>query len=372
MGTRTASHPALTTDLQFCCITFRRRAERAVLGHDLLVDRRTLIHPMLATPGRPPVGGNWTFEFKWDGVRAVSYVTGFGSKPGRRLRTPAGVQVFSRNDKDISATYPELGALGEQFAGVSSLIVDGEIVALDDAGKPSFGRLQNRMHAARPEEDLLADFPVRYYVFDVLELDGHDTMRLTYAQRRELLTELLSEDTAPELVLPPSLQGVSGSEVLATAREHGLEGIVAKALESRYEPGRRSRSWIKTPLVSTQEVVIGGWRAGAGRRAATIGSLLLGAPTSAGLHYLGHVGTGFTDAMLRDLRDRLHPLAARENPFGSAIPREHARDAHWVAPRLVGEVEYRQLTHDGLLRHASWRGLRPDKDPDDVRLPALP
>lgn len=322
-----------------------------------MTGQRPLIHPMLATPGEIPTGDGWAFEFKWDGVRAISYLAG------------SGVRVFSRNDKDVSATYPELGVLREQFGG-TSLIVDGEIVALD-AGRPSFGRLQNRMHVAHPDPDLLADTPVRYYLFDVLEIDGLDAMRLPYLRRRELLIELVPDGEVPELVLPPSFTDVAGSDVMTAAREHGLEGVVAKARDSRYEPGRRSRSWIKTPLLNTQEVVIGGWRAGAGRRAGTIGSLLLGAPTSAGLHYLGHVGTGFTDAVLRDLYERLRPLASQYSPFGSAIPREHARDAHWVRPELVGEVEYRQLTVDGMLRHSSWRGLRPDKDPADVRMPAL-
>jgi bifunctional non-homologous end joining protein LigD len=231
------------------------------------------------------------------------------------------------------------------------------------------------MHVTDPDPDLLAGTPVRYYLFDVLELDGKDTTRLPYRQRRELLTELfglLDEPGHPVLVLPPSFTGLTGAQLLDTAREHRLEGIVAKLVDSRYEPGRRSRSWIKTPLVDTQEVLIGGWRAGAGRRAGTIGSLLLGAPGPTGVRYLGHVGTGFTDAMLRDLSARLAPLARKDSPFDAPIPKEHARDAHWVQPRLVGEVEFRQLTNDGLLRHSSWRGLRPDRDPDDISLPTLP
>ncbi|HEX3782489.1 MAG TPA: non-homologous end-joining DNA ligase [Pseudonocardiaceae bacterium] len=332
--------------------------------------QRRLIQPMLATPGEVPAGVGWAFEFKWDGVRAVSYLDS-STERGSGGSGDRVVQVFSRNAKDISATYPELGALREQFGG-SSLIVDGEIVALDESGRPSFARLQNRMHVARPDEDLLAATPVRYYLFDLLAIDGHDTTQLPYLRRRELLAELVPDDAVPELVLPPLFTDVAGRDVLAAAREHRLEGVIAKRQDSRYEPGRRSRSWIKTPLVSTQEVIIGGWRAGAGRRAGTIGSLLLGAPTSAGLHYLGHVGTGFTDAVLRELTARLRPLAARESPFGSAVPREHARDAHWVRPELVGEVEYRQLTTDGMLRHSSWRGLRADKDPAEVTMPGLP
>jgi bifunctional non-homologous end joining protein LigD len=319
-----------------------------------------LISPMLATAGPVPTSPGWAFEFKWDGVRAVSYANG------------STVQAFSRNDKDITRTYPELRAVRELLAG-SSLIVDGEIVALQ-AGRPDFANLQNRMHVADPDQDLLTDTPVHYYVFDMLELDGKDTTRLPYRQRRELLTDLfgLIEDAEehPVLVLPPSFTDISGTELLDTARAHRLEGVIGKLVESRYEPGRRSRSWIKTPLVDTQEVVIGGWRAGGGRRAGTIGSLLLGAQSPTGLRYLGHVGTGFTDAMLHDLSTRLTPLARPDSPFDAPIPKEHARDAHWVQPELVGEVEYRQLTNDGLLRHSSWRGLRPDRDPDEISLPA--
>jgi bifunctional non-homologous end joining protein LigD len=320
-----------------------------------------LIRPMLATAGPVPAGTGWAFEFKWDGVRAVSYARG------------STVQVFTRNDKDVSRTYPELRAVAELLAG-SSLVVDGEIVALHQ-GRPNFGNLQNRMHVTDPDEDLLTGTPVRYYLFDVLELDGKDTTRLPYRQRRELLTDLfglLDEPEHPVLVLPPSFTDLTGAQLLDTARQHRLEGIVAKLVDSRYEPGRRSRSWIKTPLVDTQEVLIGGWRAGAGRRSGTIGSLLLGAPGPTGVRYLGHVGTGFTDAMLRDLSARLAPLARPDSPFDAPIPKEHARDAHWVQARLVGEVEFRQLTNDGLLRHSSWRGLRPDRDPDDISLPNLP
>ena len=317
-----------------------------------------LIRPMLATAGPVPTGAGWAFEFKWDGVRAVSYANG------------SATQVFTRNDKDVTRTYPELRAVAELLAG-SSLIVDGEIVALHQ-GRPNFGNLQNRMHGADPDVDLLAATPVRYYLFDVLELDGKDTTRLPYRQRRELLTDLFGLLDVPEhpvLVLPPSFTDLTGARLLETARQHRLEGIVAKLVDSRYEPGRRSHSWIKTPLVSTQEVLIGGWRAGSGRRAGTIGSLLLGAPGPTGVRYLGHVGTGFTDAMLHDLAARLAPLARQNSPFDAPIPREHARDAHWVEPTLVGEVEFRQLTNDGLLRHSSWRGLRPDRDPGDISLP---
>jgi bifunctional non-homologous end joining protein LigD len=157
---------------------------------------------------------------------------------------------------------------------------------------------------------------------------------------------------------------------MRTAREQGLEGVVAKRLDSAYQPGRRSPSWVKTPLNQTQEVIICGWKPGGGRRAGTLGSLLLGAYDAAGkLVYLGGVGTGFTARMLDDLLTRLRPLRRDDPPFAAALPRADARDANWVRPSLVGEVEYRNRTPDGRLRHPSWRGLRADKEPREVTVP---
>lgn len=162
---------------------------------------------------------------------------------------------------------------------------------------------------------------------------------------------------------------MTGRALLAVARAHGLEGLVAKRLGSRYEPGRRTSAWIKTALLTTQEVIIGGWTAGEGRRAGTLGALLLGAHDDAGrLRYLGQVGTGFTQRMLADLLERLTALAQTDSPFDEPVPRAHARRAHWARPQLVGEVEYRTLTHDRRLRHAAWRGLRADKEPAQVTL----
>jgi bifunctional non-homologous end joining protein LigD len=149
-----------------------------------------------------------------------------------------------------------------------------------------------------------------------------------------------------------------------------LEGVVAKRLDSRYEPGHRARTWIKIPLRHTQEVIIGGWRPGEGNRAGTIGALLLGVYDETGqLRYAGDIGTGFTDRMLRDLQAMLNTRERPSSPFDETVPREHARHAHWTEPELVGEVEYRQWTTDGRLRHASWRGLRPDRNPREIVLP---
>ncbi|MEU4446433.1 non-homologous end-joining DNA ligase [Actinosynnema sp. NPDC050801] len=317
-----------------------------------------LIRPMLASSGQLPTGSGWAFEFKWDGVRAVTYVRG-----GR-------VRAMTRNDLEVSATYPEVRALSA-LLGDREAVLDGEIVALGTRRQPDFGLLQSRMHVARPGDDLLARVPVVYYAFDLVHLDGRSLLGVPYSERRAELAALGLGDLA-EVRVPPSFTDVDGRDVLAVAADYGLEGVVAKRVTSRYEPGRRSAGWVKAPLVRTQEVLIGGWRPGDGRRAGTIGSLLLGVPSDAGLRYVGKVGTGFTHSTLLDLQERLRPLARTASPFVGPVPAEHARRAHWVRPELVGEVEYRTWTTDGRLRHSSWRGLRPDKDPDDVRAPVPP
>jgi bifunctional non-homologous end joining protein LigD len=248
------------------------------------------------------------------------------------------------------------------------VLLDGEIVALDAAGRPNFGLLQDRMHVRHPSAELRARVPVSFYAFDLLHLDGESLVPAPYDERRARLATLdlsVLEPTGRVLV-PPSFPDIGGDQLLDIARAHGLEGVVAKRRAARYEPGRRSPAWLKTALFRTQEVLIGGWTAGEGRRTATFGSLLLGARDPAGaLRYLGHVGTGFNEAALGDLMARLRPLARATSPFAD-VPREHARHSRWVEPVLVGEVEYRVMTRDGRLRHASWRGLRPDRDPDEV------
>ena len=310
--------------------------------------------PMMATLAEslPADDERWAYEMKWDGVRAVVHVDG-----GRAT-------AWSRNDIDITATYPELRGLAESM-GATQAVLDGELVALDPAGRPSFELLQPRMHvsgAARIRR-LMVAVPVTYFVFDVLHLDGRPTLSAPYRERRALLEGLgLS---GPSWQTPPAWFG-GGQAVLAAAREQHLEGVVAKQVESTYQPGVRSRSWLKVKNLRTQEVVIAGWRPGQGRRADSIGSLLLAIPAPDGLRYAGKVGTGFTADSLRDLQRRLEPLATTDSPLGVDVPTADARDAHWVRPELVGEVRFTEWTRDGRLRHPAWRGLRPDKGPDQV------
>jgi len=225
------------------------------------------------------------------------------------------------------------------------------------------------MHVRHPSAELRARLPVSFYAFDVLHVDGASLVAAPYDERRARLAALAP---AERVLVPPSFDDIDGEQLLGVARQHGLEGVVAKRRAGRYEPGRRSPGWVKTALVHAQEVLVGGFTAGEGRRTGTFGSLLLGAYAAGELRYLGHVGTGFSDAVLTDLTARLRRLTRPTSPFDELVPREHARKARWVEPVLVGEVEYRLVTRDGRLRHASWRGLRADRPPESIRMPAAP
>jgi bifunctional non-homologous end joining protein LigD len=313
------------------------------------------VSPMLASAGQPPAGPGWAFEFKWDGVRAVTAVA------GERIRAQ------SRRGNEVTAAYPELADLTALLDG-RPVLLDGEVVALDAQGRPDFGLLQHRMHVRAPAPELLERIPVSYVVFDLLHVDGSSLLAEPYDRRRAQLEEL--ELAGPRVRVPPAAPGVGGGQLLEVARAHGLEGVVGKRRNARYEAGRRSAAWIKTALLHTQEVVVGGWTAGEGRRAQTIGALLLGAYDDTGsLRYLGHVGTGFTEAALRSLLVELRAREQPASPFDEEVPREEARKARWVRPELVGEVVYRVLTREGRLRHAAWRGLRSDKEAQDAVMP---
>ncbi|HVN10793.1 MAG TPA: non-homologous end-joining DNA ligase [Kineosporiaceae bacterium] len=323
-----------------------------------------LVRPMLAVPGElppPAEDDRWRYEVKWDGVRAVSYVAG------------GSVRLMSRNDLDVSRSYPEILTAPAALTDVPA-ILDGELVTFDAHGRPSFGRLQERMHVAdvAVARRLAEQVPVVYLVFDVMHLDGRSTLRTPYVERRVLLEALGIGDGGGDgrgggaWRVPPNFTG-PGEDVLAASRENRLEGVVAKRAVSPYRPGVRSPDWRKVKHVRMQEVVVAGWRPGQGRRAGGIGSLILGVPGPSGLEFAGGVGTGFTERMLADLAHRLAPLERATPPFTADPPRELTRDAHWVDPQVVGEVAFAEWTSDGRLRHPSWRGLRPDKRPDEVQ-----
>jgi len=307
---------------------------------------------MLAAAGELPLASPhaWAVEMKWDGVRAISYVTA------------SRVRIVSRSDRDVTVSYPELHSLGE--VGRHDLVLDGEIVALNEGGRPDFGMLQTRMNVTEPRKvhRLLELVTVRYLLFDVLAIDGTKVLEVPYAKRRELLTQL--ELDAEFVAVPPAFEG-NPADAMQASLEAGLEGVVCKRLDSVYVPGRRSASWVKVKHQRTQEVVIIGWESGGGRRAGGIGALLLGVHAGGALRYAGQVGTGFTERALAELLRQLESVAV-STPAASDVPEEFARAAHWVRPVLVGEVAFGEWTADGRLRHASWRGLRPDKAVTDV------
>jgi bifunctional non-homologous end joining protein LigD len=322
---------------------------------DAPAEMPTLVEPMLATLGRLPTDGKWGYEFKWDGVRAIAYVD------GEELR------ILARNKVDVTAMYPEIEALRTLLAGHRA-VLDGEIVALDRTGVPSFAALQQRMRAPVPTPAAVRTKPVRYYLFDLLHLDGTDLTGLPYRERREALQRL--DVTGDPVDTPPYWTGDAGPALLDAAQELGLEGVIAKRLGSPYQAGRRSPAWIKVPLTSTAEVVVAGYKPGGRRRSTTIGSLLVGMyDANDRLRYAAQVSTGFSEDDLRDLQERLDALRRPDSPFDGPVPRQHARAAEWVRPVLVGDVTFRSWTHDGRLSRPSWRGLRPDRDATEVRLP---
>jgi bifunctional non-homologous end joining protein LigD len=309
-----------------------------------------------------PEGEGWAYEVKWDGVRAILHVV-----EGR-------VSVTSRNLRDVTSQYPELRGLGPAL-GRREALLDGEIVALDDDGKPDFGRLQHRMHIGSESAALrlASSNPVVYMAFDLLYLDDRLTLALPYRERRERLEALRLE--GPHWRVPAYHVG-DGAALLAASREQGLEGIVAKRLESLYTPGKRSRDWLKVKNTRRQEFVIGGWLPGKGARGGSVGSLAVGyydvSPAEAKqrgepqrLVYAGNVGAGLKQADLRELERLLGPLERPDSPFHGRQP---GRGTVFVQPQLVAEVEFRDWTQNGTLRAPAFKGLRDDKDPREVVL----
>jgi bifunctional non-homologous end joining protein LigD len=298
----------------------------------------------------PADDDRWAFEVKWDGVRALVAVE------------PDRLTVTSRNGNDVTASYPELAGL-RAAAGSGPLLLDGEVVALDERGRTDFGRLQARMHVARPPAELRRSTPVQLLVFDVLHMGGRSLLDRPYDERRAALDGLGLQ--GEHWSVPPAFLG-GGTAVLEATSAPGLEGVVAKRRASPYVPGRRSDDWLKIKHVRRTSAVVAGWKPGEGGRAGRIGSLLLGVHGEHGLEFAGHVGTGFTAATLAELGHRLDALRRDSPAFATPVPREHARTAVWVEPVLVAEVDYSQWTRDGRLRHPSYKGLRDDVPPEEV------
>ena len=303
----------------------------------------------------PPDESQWSYEVKWDGIRAIVYV-----RDGR-------VTAQSRSGRDITGEYPELAAIGASEP--TDAVFDGELVALDDSGRSSFELLQQRLNlrVGPGGSHRRAEVPVVYMAFDVLYAEGHLTTGLPYEERREHLLRVAP--SVGTLQVPRHHVG-HGAALLEATRGAGLEGLVAKRLGSPYLPGQRSRYWLKVKNFRRQELVVGGWLPGRGSRLGRLGALVVGYYDDAGqLHYAGRVGSGFSDPELERLRALLAGRARPHSPFADepALPPEVRREARFVEPDLVDEVAYYEWTRAGTLRQPSYKGLRTDKDAAEVR-----
>jgi bifunctional non-homologous end joining protein LigD len=310
-----------------------------------------VVDPMVAqlAAGIPAGEERYGFEFKWDGIRAVA----FWDRQALRLQT--------RTRKDVTGRYPELGPLADAL-GAHRAVLDGEVVALDERGRPSFEQLQLRMGLTAESEvrRRMRDVPVTYLVFDLVFLDGWLLTDEPYVRRRERLQAL--ELTGSCWLTPPYQVG-EGAALLRASLENGLEGVIAKRLDSVYEMGRRSGAWLKVKNRRRQELVIGGWVEGEGRRRGMPGALLLGYWEGERFVYAGKAGTGLTDAMLQKLAALMRPLERDTSPFDVGRPPGRP---HYVEPRLVAEFEFAEWTRSGTLRTAAFKGLREDKDARQV------
>ena len=301
--------------------------------------------PMMATlADRIPSGEGWEFEIKWDGYRIVARVAG------------AEAELRTRRDQDYTERFANVAKELVKALKTPDCVVDGEVCALDEDGRPSFSAMQQGR----------AGTPIVYYVFDLLEVDGEPIIDLPLSERRNRLVKLLDRRNRT-VKLSESFD--DGPALMKAAEEQRLEGVIAKRLDSRYLPGKRSKDWLKLKTRPKQEFVIAGYTRGKGRREKTLGSLVLAVNGEGGLEYAGNVGTGFNEAEIEKLLAKLRPLERNRSPFPSVpkMPRIRKGDVIWVEPKLVAEVEFSEWTHDGHLRAPSYQGLREDKRPEEVR-----
>ena len=313
--------------------------------------------PMLATsPDPPPSFDGWLIEPKWDGVRAVVTVHN------------GGVTVASRLGNDVTGGYPELAALAGALGGRSA-VLDGEIVAFDErTGRPSFQRLQRRMHVRSPSPKLRREVPVQLLLFDVLWLDGELIAERPQAERRAVLESLALD--GPAWHTSPLIPPAPADELLAACREVGMEGYVAKRADAPYLPGRRSTAWIKVKCIKRREFVVGGWSPGQGGRTGSIGSLAVGCwgldpatgSSTGRLHYVGLVGSGLSGDLIRQLTDVFSRTGRDDSPFAETL----IGKLHYVEPLLVAEVAYNEITESATLRQPSLQGFRSDLNADEV------
>jgi bifunctional non-homologous end joining protein LigD len=308
------------------------------------------MRPMMASAGTViPASPEWTHEIKWDGMRVLADVT-----EGR-------LRLSSRNENDVTVSFPELGVLADP--GVpDDILLDGEVVALDH-GLPSFAVLAERMHVsdARRARMLAPAHPVTYMVFDILRLYGVDLTARPLAERRATLERVgLSSHSVQ---VPPTYD--DGRALQVATVEQGLEGVVSKRLSSKYSPGRRSADWLKFAHRPSRSVVIGGWRLET-ESAHRMGAVLVGVPSTNGLSYLGRVGSGLAGKEQERVLEALRDLGTEHSPFAEEVPRVDAQGTTWVRPEVVMDVESLGLSSQGRLRQPAYRGLRPDLTPDDL------
>jgi bifunctional non-homologous end joining protein LigD len=312
---------------------------------------------MLASNAPPPATlDGWLVEPKWDGVRAVVTVHG-----GR-------MAMASRNGNDVTGAYPELEPLARAL-GERAAVLDGEVVALDDAGRPSFQRLQRRMHVRQPSAQLRREVPVQLLVFDVLWLDGELLTGRPQVERRGVLEGLALD--GPCWHTSPLLPAAPTADLLAACQEVGMEGYVAKRADAVYLPGRRTSAWVKVKCVRRREFVVGGWSPGQGGRTGSIGSLAAGCwglDTETGgstgtFHFVGLVGSGLSENLIRQLTAVFARTRRDTSPFAEELV---GGVLHYVEPLLVAEVGYTEITEAGTLRHPTLQGFRNDLNPDEV------
>ena len=305
--------------------------------------------PMLATAADAiPHGELWSYEVKFDGYRALAHVRG------------GDCTLVSRNDNDLTGRFPEVAKAIAKAVKSPNAVVDGEVTRIDASGRASFSELQRGTGA------------LVFYAFDLLELDGEPQTELPLHERKDGLRELL-DARVENVVYSESFE--DGDALFEVARDRGLEGVVAKRVDSIYKQGRRTRDWLKVKTEHNEEFIVAGYTRGGGRRAGTFGSLVLAVNEGGALRYVGNVGTGFDDAEIRKLLVLLEPLRRDTTPFPvePKLPRVRKGDVHWVEPQVLVQVRFGEWTHDGHLRHPAYLGIRDDKSADEVELePALP
>ncbi len=328
--------------------------------------------PMLASPGPLPDGDVWAYETKWDGVRAVVTV-GAGASVNAGAGDDRTFRIESRRGLDQTGSFPELTALLEVLDG-HDVVLDGEIVAFDEGGRPSFHRIQHRLGVTgMGAVSRTQSVPIVYAVFDLLHLDGQSTRALPWTARRKLL-ELLIDEPGPFWRLSAVYD--DGAMLWAATREAGLEGVVAKRRDAPYAPGRRSASWVKVKHVTRDRFLIAGWCPGEGRRSGGLGALILALPETDApvsgpvgappLRYVGKVGTGFNDAELTRLGALLAERALADTT-STVTPDPREPGQRFIGSELWCEVEYLEWSPEGLLRFPSYKGLvsGPDPSPDE-------